>query len=59
MSAPILAFLSPSKRHTIYSDAYKIGLSYILMQNGHVMTYASRQLKPFDVNYQTHDVELA
>lgn len=29
------------------------------MQNGHVVAYASRQLKPNEVNYPTHDMELA
>ena len=29
------------------------------MQNGKVIAYASRQLKPYEVNYPTHDLELA
>ena len=28
-------------------------------QNGHVVAYASRQLKPHEQNYPTHDLELA
>lgn len=28
------------------------------MQNGQVMAYASRQLKPHEKNYATHDLEL-
>nr|GFB48132.1 retrotransposon protein, putative, Ty3-gypsy subclass [Tanacetum cinerariifolium] len=29
------------------------------MQHGKVIAYASRQLKPYEVNYTTHDLELA
>ena len=31
----------------------------MLMQHGHVIVYASRQLKPHEKNYPTHDLELA
>nr|GFC79287.1 retrotransposon protein, putative, Ty3-gypsy subclass [Tanacetum cinerariifolium] len=43
----------------IYSDASKKGLGYVLMQHGKVIAYASRQIKPCEVNYPTHDLELA
>nr|GFB97557.1 putative reverse transcriptase domain-containing protein [Tanacetum cinerariifolium] len=43
----------------IYSDASKQGLGCVLMQHGKVIAYASRQLKPYEVNYPTHDLELA
>ncbi|GJX15550.1 reverse transcriptase domain-containing protein [Tanacetum coccineum] len=42
-----------------YSDASKKGLGCVLMQHGKVIAYASRQLKPYEVNYPTHDLELA
>nr|GFD26294.1 retrotransposon protein, putative, Ty3-gypsy subclass [Tanacetum cinerariifolium] len=29
------------------------------MQHGKVIAYASRQLKPYEVNYPSHDLELA
>jgi hypothetical protein len=29
------------------------------MQNGKVVAYASRQLKSYEKNYPTHDLELA
>ncbi|GJV81488.1 reverse transcriptase, partial [Tanacetum coccineum] len=35
------------------------GLGCVLMQHGKVIAYASRQLKPYEVNYPTHDLELA
>jgi hypothetical protein len=31
----------------------------MLMQDGHVVVYASRQLRKHEVNYLTHDLELA
>ncbi|XP_027082397.1 uncharacterized protein [Coffea arabica] len=31
----------------------------VLMQNGRVIVYAFRQLKPYKQNYRTHDLELA
>jgi len=43
----------------IYSDASGKGLGCILMQHDHVIAYASRQLKPHERNYLTHDLELA
>ncbi|KAL5537602.1 hypothetical protein UlMin_043527 [Ulmus minor] len=44
---------------TVYCDASKIGLGAVLMQNGMVIAYASRQLKIHEKNYPTHDLELA
>jgi hypothetical protein len=43
----------------VYSDASKKGLGCVLMQNNNVIAYASRQLKPYEQNYPTHDLELA
>ena len=43
----------------MYSDASRIGLRCVLMQDGKVVAYASRQLKPHEQNYLTHDLELA
>ncbi|KAF3685344.1 hypothetical protein FXO37_00715 [Capsicum annuum] len=37
----------------------RVGLGCALMQNGKVIAYASRQLKPHEGNYPTHDLELA
>jgi hypothetical protein len=31
----------------------------VFMQDGHVVGYASRQLRKHEVNYLTHDLELA
>ena len=43
----------------MYCDASRIGLGCVLMQHGKVIAYASRQLRPHEKNYPTHDVELA
>jgi len=42
----------------VYSNALRQGLGCVLMQNRKVVAYASRQLKPHEVNYPTHDLEL-
>ena len=45
--------------YVIYSDASEKGLDCVLMQHGKVVAYASRQLKDYEKNYPTHDLELA
>ncbi|KAA3484319.1 Transposon Ty3-I Gag-Pol polyprotein [Gossypium australe] len=57
--APILVQPELGKEFLIYSDASLNGLGCILMQEGKVIAYASRQLKPHEKNYLTHDLELA
>ena len=47
------------KEFVIYSDASLNGLGCVLMQEDRVIAYASRQLKPHEKNYLTHDLELA
>nr|GEY01865.1 retrotransposon protein, putative, Ty3-gypsy subclass [Tanacetum cinerariifolium] len=59
VSAPILTLPSGSGGFQIYSDASKKGQVCVLMQHGKVIAYASRQLKPYEANYPTHDLELA
>jgi hypothetical protein len=58
-TAPILAVPETGKDYTVYCDASKNGLGCILMQDQKVIAYGSRQLKPHEVNYPTHDLELA
>ena len=43
----------------VYSDASRQGLGCVLMPHGKVVAYASRQLKSYEQNYPTHDLELA
>ena len=58
-SAPILIVPERGIGYTIYCDASKDGLGCVLMQNGKVVAYGSRQLKIHEKNYPTHDLELA
>ena len=57
--APVLTQPESGKLFTVYSDASHQGLGCVLMQDGKVVAYASRQLKPHEMNYPTHDLELA
>ena len=43
----------------MYCDASKDGLGCVMMQEGRVISYASRQLRRYELNYPTHDLELA
>jgi ribonuclease HI len=58
-TAPVLIFLDLSKKFPIYCDASRQGLGCVLMQEGRVVAYASRQLRKHELNYPTHDLELA
>ena len=58
-NAPVLAIPEGDDGFVIYSDASKMGLGAVLMQKGNVIAYASRQLKDYERNYPTHDLELA
>ena len=59
VTAPILTIPSGSRGFVVYSDASHQGLGCVLMQHGKVIAYASRQLKPYERSYPTHDLELA
>jgi hypothetical protein len=47
------------KPFSIYCDASDQGLGCVLMQDGHVVAYAARQLRKHEEKYPTHDMELA
>jgi len=59
VSALILTLPKGEEGYAVYSDASRKGLGCVLMQHGRVIAYASRQLKPHEQNYPTHDLELA
>jgi hypothetical protein len=56
--APVLTLPDLSK-FSIYCDASNLGIRCVLMQEGRVVAYASRQLRKHELNYLTHDLELA
>jgi hypothetical protein len=58
-TAPILVMPDMEKSFSIYCDASSQGLGCVLMQDGHVVAYASRQLRKHEAHYPTHDLELA
>nr|GEU64717.1 putative reverse transcriptase domain-containing protein [Tanacetum cinerariifolium] len=57
-SASILALPKESKDFVVYCEASHKGLGVVLMQREKVIAYASRQLKIYETNYTTHDLEL-
>jgi hypothetical protein len=44
VTAPILTMLDITKNFDVYCDASKLGLGCVLMQEGKVIAYLSRQL---------------
>nr|GEU46035.1 putative reverse transcriptase domain-containing protein [Tanacetum cinerariifolium] len=57
-SAPILALPEGSENFVVYCDASHQGLGAFLMQKEKVIAYASHQLKIYEKNYTTYDLEL-
>jgi hypothetical protein len=58
-TALILVMPDMEKLFSIYCDASGQGLACVLMQDGHVVAYASRQLRKYEAHYPIHDLELA
>jgi hypothetical protein len=59
MTTPVLVMPDMEKPFSIYCDVLGQGLGCVLMQDGCVVAYASQQLRKHEVNYRTHDLELA
>jgi hypothetical protein len=55
ITSPVLVMPNMDKLLSIYCEA----LGCILMQDGHVVAYASRKLRKHEEHYLTHDLELA
>jgi hypothetical protein len=58
-TAPVLIMPNIHKGFDVYCDASRQGLGCVLMQEGKVVAYASRQVIKHEQNYPTHDLELA
>ncbi|GJT09975.1 putative reverse transcriptase domain-containing protein [Tanacetum coccineum] len=57
-NAPILSLPDGPEDFVVYCDASNQGLGCVLMQRGKVIAYVPRQLKIYEKNYTTHDLEL-
>ncbi|GKA97923.1 putative reverse transcriptase domain-containing protein [Tanacetum coccineum] len=57
-STPILALPEGTKIFLVYCNTSLKGYEAVLMQKEKVIAYASRQLKVYEGNYTTHDLEL-
>jgi hypothetical protein len=58
-TAPILILPDVHQPFSVYCDVSYTGLGCVLMQEGRVVAHLSRQLKIHEMNYPTHDLELA
>jgi hypothetical protein len=55
----VLAQPDTNKPFDVYCDASSTGLGGVLLQEGRVISYSSRQLRRHEEHYPTHDLELA
>ena len=58
-SAPILVIPERGAGYVVYYNASLNGLGCVLMHKGRVVADGSCQLKTHELNYLTHDLELA
>jgi hypothetical protein len=57
-TTPVLAQPNIERPFDVYCDASSVVIGCVLMQEGRVIAYASRQLKRHEEHYPTHDLEL-
>jgi hypothetical protein len=57
--ASMLNIADPDNDFLLYTNVCKEGLGGVLMQEGCVIFYESRKLNEHEINYVTHDLELA
>jgi hypothetical protein len=58
-TAPVLILHDVHKPFSLYCNASYTKFGCVIMQEGRVVAYSSRQLKIHENNYSTHDLELA
>ena len=58
ITTPILTLPLGTGGFVIFADASGVGLGCVLMQEGKVVAYGSRQLQEHEKRYTTHDLEL-
>ena len=58
IEAPIPTLIEGIEDFIFYYDASITRLGTVLMQRGRVIAQASKKMKPDEVNYLTHDLEL-
>jgi hypothetical protein len=58
-TSPVLAQPDTTMLFDVYCDASGTSLGGVLMQEGRVILYSSRQLRRHEEHYPTHDLELA
>jgi hypothetical protein len=58
-TSPVLAQMDIAKSFDVYCDASGTRLGCVLMQEGCMIAYSSRQLRSYEEYYPTHDLELA
>ena len=54
----VLKIADPEGKFFVCTDACKQGVDGVLIRDGHVISYESRNLKEHEKNYATHDLEL-
>jgi hypothetical protein len=57
--SPVLTQHDIAKPFVVYCDASGTRLGGVLVQEGRVISYSSRQLRRHEEHYPTHDIELA
>jgi hypothetical protein len=57
--SPVLVQPNITKPFDVYCNASSTSLGWVIMQEGRVISYSSRQLRHHEENYPTHDLELA
>ena len=57
-SAHVLKIAYLEGNFVVCTNACKQGISGVLMHDGHVISYESRNLKEHENNYATHDLDL-